>query len=432
MSSRFRDFLRAPNDPRLQGLPERDACQHAAHIMSLPATRALFEEWLHRYEHEPFTGITCDGHCRHGLYPLLPGRDDGAPVAAAVHAARQLLAHCEGDARAKLCHPLQAREWRAWMNPEVYLQRHGLRLDEETPTRRELALALVQASLSAPGYLRVRNLMRINHFLGELVNAPRVMNEYSYNINLFGEPSLAEPWGWTLYGHHLCLACLMVGGRMMLAPVFMGAEPHCIDAGPWAGVREFEREEQQAWELMHALPAGLRRRAQLHAQKRGPSLPPGRVAFADELNLAGAYRDNRIVPYEGVCAAEFDGRQRRQLMDLAECYLESWPEGPRAARLAELEAHLDETWWCWIGGLGTDDPFYYRLQSPVVLIEFDHHAGVFLGNTEPQRFHVHTVVRAPNGNDYGMDWVRQHCEATQRAMAARGECVHADTFLRAG
>jgi hypothetical protein len=44
------------------------------------------------------------------------------------------------------------------------------------------------------------------------------------------------------------------------------------------------------------------------------------------------------------------------------------------------------------------------------MIEFDHHSGVFLTNPEPATFHVHTIVRTPNGNDYGMDLLRLHYE----------------------
>ena len=44
------------------------------------------------------------------------------------------------------------------------------------------------------------------------------------------------------------------------------------------------------------------------------------------------------------------------------------------------------------------------------MIEFDHHAGVYLTNTEPMNFHVHTLVRTPNGNDYGLDLLRLHYE----------------------
>ncbi|MHB1836852.1 MAG: DUF3500 domain-containing protein, partial [Solirubrobacteraceae bacterium] len=69
--------------------------------------------------------------------------------------------------------------------------------------------------------------------------------------------------------------------------------------------------------------------------------------------------------------------------------------------LARAERHLDETWFAWIGDPDSDGPFYYRVHSPVVLIEFDHHAGIFLTAEEPQSFHAHTIVRFPNAGDYG-------------------------------
>jgi hypothetical protein len=83
------------------------------------------------------------------------------------------------------------------------------------------------------------------------------------------------------------------------------------------------------------------------------------------------------------------------------------PAAPRR-RLAEIERHLDDTHFCWIGETDGEHPFYYRIQSPVIMIEFDEHAGVFLSNEEPERFHIHTIVRTPNGNDYGMDLLRMH------------------------
>ena len=78
--------------------------------------------------------------------------------------------------------------------------------------------------------------------------------------------------------------------------------------------------------------------------------------------------------------------------------------------MEEVERHLAETYFCWIGAADEDHPFYYRIQSPVIMIEFDHHAGVYLTNTEPANFHVHTLVRTPNGNDYGLDLLRLHYE----------------------
>jgi hypothetical protein len=46
----------------------------------------------------------------------------------------------------------------------------------------------------------------------------------------------------------------------------------------------------------------------------------------------------------------------------------------------------------------------------VVLIEFDHHPGVAFDNPVPSPNHVHTVVRTPNGGDYGADLLGQHHE----------------------
>jgi hypothetical protein len=62
----------------------------------------------------------------------------------------------------------------------------------------------------------------------------------------------------------------------------------------------------------------------------------------------------------------------------------------------------------WMGGIGDEDVFYYRIHSPVTLIEFDHQPGIAFDSNEPIRAHIHTVVRTPNGNDYGMDYLRQH------------------------
>jgi hypothetical protein len=54
--------------------------------------------------------------------------------------------------------------------------------------------------------------------------------------------------------------------------------------------------------------------------------------------------------------------------------------------------------------------FIIWVQSPVILIEFDHQKPVFLEGNRPSKKHVHTIVRTFNGNDYGKDLLRQHLE----------------------
>jgi hypothetical protein len=61
-----------------------------------------------------------------------------------------------------------------------------------------------------------------------------------------------------------------------------------------------------------------------------------------------------------------------------------------------------------------DAVFYYRIHSPVILIEFDHQLPVGTAKLNPEnkptRDHIHVVIRTPNGNDYGKDLLRQHLE----------------------
>jgi hypothetical protein len=76
--------------------------------------------------------------------------------------------------------------------------------------------------------------------------------------------------------------------------------------------------------------------------------------------------------------------------------------------LYAMSRSRSETWFAWMGGTGPSDPFYYRLHSPVVLIEFEHLPGVAFDNPEPSRHHIHTVLRTPNGGDYGADLLGEH------------------------
>ena len=69
--------------------------------------------------------------------------------------------------------------------------------------------------------------------------------------------------------------------------------------------------------------------------------------------------------------------------------------------------------FAWIGSTEAGDVFYYRIHSPVILIEFDHQTPIGLSGPgipkdKPTFLHIHTVVRTPNGNDYGKDLLRLH------------------------
>ena len=129
-------------------------------------------------------------------------------------------------------HPINSTARRMWVNEVPRYERHGIWLDEVTPTVRDATLEVLRASLSAGGYEKSRNIMKLNGFLGDLVGAPIALGEFCYQFHIFGEPSSTAPWGWQLFGHHLCLTCFIVGTQMTLTPTFMGAEPRYADTGP--------------------------------------------------------------------------------------------------------------------------------------------------------------------------------------------------------
>jgi Protein of unknown function (DUF3500) len=69
---------------------------------------------------------------------------------------------------------------RKWSNPEILFNDCGLRLEFLEEKKIDLAMSIVKATLSPVGYQKVRDAMRTNHFLGELVNARPILNEFSY------------------------------------------------------------------------------------------------------------------------------------------------------------------------------------------------------------------------------------------------------------
>ena len=130
-------------------------------------------------------------------------------------------------------------------------------------------------------------------------------------------------------------------------------------------------------------------------------------------NLGQAFSDNINVERVGISAADLSSSQQQKLLNLIRLYVGNMDDGHAAIKMDEVGAHIDDTWFAWVGGTDEDSVFYYRILSPVILIEFDHQRPINLRHLYPpvpNRQHVHAVMRTPNGNDYGKDLLRQHYE----------------------
>ena len=402
----FRKYIPQEDWKLKQELAQSDAEQWAQLRSCDPFVKGWTQVWKKLYD-SPYQGITTDGKLITGLFNLAEKQhDSGAPSAVMVAAAEKLLSLATPVQREALSYPIDAPEWRRWMNPELYFFKNGLRLEEISDELVDAIHGVLRASLSPSGYAKALGCMQVNDFLGKVVDGTKVLNERSYNFALFGTPSTSAPWGWHLYGHHLCLNCLVVGDQQVISPIFMGAEPNVIDDGPQKGLTLFTKQEQAGLALMRLLDDETRARAQIYTQLHDPAMPEWRHHRADQRHLGGAFQDNRIVPYEGVRVDTLPQPAQNAILNIICLNTDYLPTGVFEARLKEIQAHWNSTYFSWIGGYTDRDAFYYKVHSPVIMLEFDHHTGVFLTNKEPMPFHIHTLVRTPNGNDYGKELVR--------------------------
>jgi Protein of unknown function (DUF3500) len=364
----------------------------------------LLTFWEGLYQ-QPFKGITNDGVLEEGLFELA---DEGFDPQPAVDAAELLLSAMSAAERKQSQYVPDAREWRGWYNPEWLVNDYGLRLEHASDQVHEHLASLMRSCFSEAGYHKIEQARSANAYLGELYDLRHIMGEWTYHLLVFGTPSPTEPWGWSLYGHHLALNVFIVGPQIVISPTFIGTEPTIIERESGECFRLGREEELLGLELMRSLTPELQRRAVIYPHLVDPAMPEGRWWFADERHLGGAFQDNRVVPYEGVRGDALNGHQRELLLQISETFISYLPDRARAYRMDQIANELDRTWWSWIGGFGPADPFYYRIQSPVVMVEFDNHCGIWLTNTEPAKYHVHTIARTPNGGDYGRALLQQH------------------------
>jgi hypothetical protein len=344
---------------------------------------------------EPFKGITTNGDVVPGLFPI---RSTGVSTVPVRSAAEAFLATLTLEQRAKTVFSVDDPEWRKWMNQHFYI-RQGTGFYEMTPAQREVAFDLLRTSLSAKGLEQSRDIMRLNYTLGELNGNFEEYGEWLYWITVMGVPSDEEPWGWQLDGHHLIINYFVLGDQVVMTPTFMGSEPVTATSGKYKGTMVLQNEQNKGLALINALDDAQREKAIIEVSKTRNN------------NVSEAFQDNVVLDYAGIRAIEFTVNQKAQLLDLIGEYMGNMRDGHAMVKMDEVQRHLNETRFAWIGGTEPSSVFYYRIHSPVVLIEFDHQTPIalrYLEKNQPTREHIHTVVRTPNGNDYGKDLLRQH------------------------
>ena len=305
-----------------------------------------FRQMSEEYEKEglaaPFRGITSNGEVVPGLFEITP---TGVPTEPVRNAASKFIESLTSVQLTRAMYPVDDIKWRKWMNQHFYA-RQGISFQEMTEGQRDLAFGLMRASLSVKGFELTRNIMRLNETLADLSDDHEFLGEWLYFITIMGKPSATEPWGWQLDGHHAIINFFVLGDQVVMTPHFFGSEPVRATSGKYKGVTILQQEQNDGLEMLRALPDAQRQKAILNFSKTGNN------------NLTEAFKDNVILDYAGIRAADLAAPARRRLVELVHLYVSNMPDGHARVKMDEVTKHIEDTCFAWIGGSQADSVFY--------------------------------------------------------------------------
>lgn len=269
--------------------------------------------------------------------------------------------------------------------------RRGVRVDALSDAQKQAAHALLRATLSGQGYLKVTSIMDLEGTLRDLEKAAggdgASRDPGAYTYTFFGTPG-ERPWAWRFEGHHVSLNILVaVDGSVAVTPAFLGSNPAIVPSGDKAGLEVLDDEEEIAFQLLHALTDVQRAEAVI-----------GQAGIRDILLSPGKTLADLGTP-RGLPASSMDDEQLRMFGDLVGVFAHNFEHALASEQLARLgEADPTDVYFAWVGGLEPGQLHYYRIQGTDWAIELDNTQG---GN------HVHTVWRDAK-NDFGAAALVQH------------------------
>jgi len=272
-----------------------------------------------------------------------------------------------------------------WSNfPTGFVPRGGISLKEMNATQRAAALAVVSSALSPRGFEKIQQIMEGDEVSRIKEGNNPMFGKDLYYISMLGKPSEKDPWMLQFGGHHLALNITIAGERGVLTPTLTGAQPALYTLNGKT-VRPLGQESDKAFALLNALDEAQRKQAILSYRLADLVLGPG--------------QDGKTIQPEGLKASAMNERQRAMLVDVIAEWAGIIHESAAAARMAEIKAGLEDTWFAWSGPItvtpGNNIAAYYRIQGPKLVVEY---APQRLGGDPAM--HVHTMYRDPT-NDYG-------------------------------
>ena len=278
--------------------------------------------------------------------------------------------------------PLGHKESYSWTNlpPGRDEDRGGIRFGELSINQLTRFYEVLNVFLSDDGYTKVSLITKDTEKpLSDI--SPNFWASNPYHIALFGNPETDGSWGFQLDGHHLALNFLVHGDAVSIVPALIGTAPAIID-----GTVVLEDERGNAFALLNSLEENQKKKA-IQKGRRGLQVGAGRSTDPflnhDYSEFVGG----------GLKASEMNASQKEHLRNLIKTYVYNLETEFADIWMTDIDAGLDDTYFVWIGGTTINDPIYYRVFNPAVWIEFNNESGLD---------HIHTIIRSPDGKDYGI------------------------------
>jgi hypothetical protein len=305
--------------------------------------------------------------------------------------ASKFLSTLDESLKAKAQYPYDYDErFNWWFVPR---SRNGLSFHDMNPAQRAAAMALLKASLSDQGYLKASGILALEAILREVEGRgadDTYRDPQNYYFTVFGTPAADEPWGWRIEGHHLSLNFSSLKGNIVAStPSFMGANPGVVLRGAERGKQVLKQETDLGFVLINSLSKDQLKTARFSD-----------VALPEI--VSGNSRKAELPEPKGVAYTAFTDGQKKIFMQLLDVYVKNYQLGFSSKLMARIrKAGIENLSFAWAGSTQPGTGHYYRIQGPMLLIEYD--------NTQNNANHVHTVVRDLT-NDFAEDILREHYE----------------------
>jgi hypothetical protein len=282
-----------------------------------------------------------------------------------------------------------------WSNlPEGLYERAGLMWGDMSEAQQNAWLAIMQATLSSEGYNRVIAEWNADDVLaadqgsggGGGPGGQLLFGKKYYWIAIIGTPSETDPWQWQWGGHHVTVNTTIVGSNISLTPSFIGCQPCEYTDASGNTVRPLGDIEDEAFALVNSLDATQQQAAILGSSPIDLVLGPG--------------QDGKTIQSEGLPAAQMTADQQEALLKLIGHYTGLINDQDAAARTAEIQSTLDQTYLAWYGPTTQGSAAYFRVTGPTIVIEYSPQQ---MGGNAAN--HIHGIYRDPT-NDYGAKYAQ--------------------------